>query len=227
MSRGLQGVRWLIRVLALLVFLPIFVPDPLLRRIGDARIVEHQLEKADAIVVLGGGVPFRPIEAARIYRNGLAPRVLIAAPPNRWDLENSRPEELDFTKPHHATAYQLLRQGGVPKSAIEVMPAPVTSTWEEASAIAEWVTERGGHRILIPTNQFHTRRVAWIFRRKVECDCRIRITEFMRAENWWESSDHVRMFQSEALKMLVYAIRYWSRERRDQEPLARPPDANL
>ncbi|MFT5471450.1 MAG: uncharacterized SAM-binding protein YcdF (DUF218 family) [Verrucomicrobiales bacterium] len=208
MSAGLQAIRWTLRGFAGLIFLPIFFPETLLRPVGEAWIIEDQLEIADAIVVLGGGVPFRPIDAAELYRKGLAPRVLVLAPPDRWEIEANRLEVIDFTKPHHATAYQLLRQGSVPASAIEILPASVTSTRDEANEVARWARKTGAKRILIPTNQFHTRRVDWVFGKHSGCDCFVTSTQFLRPDRWWESGDEVKSFQGELLKMLVYRVIY-------------------
>src|SRR5260370_9181920 len=44
-------------------------------QIGYWLMVEDPLQPARAVVVLGGQVPFRAIEAARIYQQGLAPEV--------------------------------------------------------------------------------------------------------------------------------------------------------
>ena len=43
--------------------------------IGRSLMVADPLEPAKAIVVLSGRVPFRAMEAASIYRDGLAPEV--------------------------------------------------------------------------------------------------------------------------------------------------------
>ena len=45
----------------------------LLRGLANAWIVHDPLSRADAIVVLGGGMQTRPFEAARLYREGYAP----------------------------------------------------------------------------------------------------------------------------------------------------------
>src|ERR1039458_2085853 len=51
--------------------------SPLLTGLANAWIVNEPLERADAIVVLGGGLEIRPFEAARLYHEGLAPKVLL------------------------------------------------------------------------------------------------------------------------------------------------------
>src|SRR5262249_53325628 len=50
---------------------------PILRGIADFLIVEDSLEHAAAIVALAGQVPFREIEAAKVYHAGMAPQVVV------------------------------------------------------------------------------------------------------------------------------------------------------
>ena len=50
---------------------------PILRGIASFLIVEDSLERAAAIVALAGQTPFREMEAAKLYRAGLAPQVVI------------------------------------------------------------------------------------------------------------------------------------------------------
>ena len=47
---------------------------PILRGAAHAWIVNQPIARADAIVVLGGGLDTRPAEAARLYHLGLAPQ---------------------------------------------------------------------------------------------------------------------------------------------------------
>ena len=47
--------------------------------IGQWLMVADPLEPAKAIVVLSGRVPFRAMEAASIYRQGLAPEVWLTS----------------------------------------------------------------------------------------------------------------------------------------------------
>ena len=60
---------------------------PLLRVIASFLIVEDSLELAAAIVALGGEPPFREMEAARLYRAGWAPRVVIVRGVRREELK--------------------------------------------------------------------------------------------------------------------------------------------
>ena len=51
---------------------------PALRWIGQALVVEDPLARVDAIVVVAGATPSREEAAARLYRDGLAPAVVLS-----------------------------------------------------------------------------------------------------------------------------------------------------
>src|ERR1017187_4105285 len=57
-----------------------FLRAPLLRSAASLWIINDPLQHADAIVLLGGGLETRPFAAARLYRDGYAPRILVARP---------------------------------------------------------------------------------------------------------------------------------------------------
>ena len=50
---------------------------PILREIASFLITEDTLEPAAAIVPLGGQIPFREMEAAKLYRAGWAPKAIV------------------------------------------------------------------------------------------------------------------------------------------------------
>ena len=64
-----------------------FAHVPILREVASFLIIEDSLEPAAAIVPLGGHIPFREIEAARLYRAGWAPRVVLVRGARREDLK--------------------------------------------------------------------------------------------------------------------------------------------
>ena len=61
----LCGVAWIER-------------EALLRGAADLWIVSDPITPADVVVVLGGQIYTRPLEAAHLYANGLVKRVLLS-----------------------------------------------------------------------------------------------------------------------------------------------------
>lgn len=121
--------------------------------------------KADAIVVLGGGLqpPLAPrravevtdagdraLEAARLWHEQRAPRVVTVG------------GSFDSAATQAALAAELLRLLGVPAGAILEQPGPLT-TREEAASLRELLEPMGVRRILLVTSALHMRRAAGWF----------------------------------------------------------------
>ena len=99
------------------------------------------LEPADAIVVFGGSVPFRAMEAAKIYHQGLASTVwLTQSALHEDDAELAR---LGISRtPEYVYSEEVLKKLGVPSAAIQILPQPVRNTAEEVRSIAQAATAR-------------------------------------------------------------------------------------
>ena len=126
--------------------------------IGQWLMVADPLEPAKAIVVLSGRVPFRAMEAASIYREGLAPEV--------WLTKEVRTaEELALDRLGvpvvRGDAYnrEVLERLGVKPGAIRLLGAGVWNTVDEMRLIAGELSRDGGDRVIIVTSKTHSRRV--------------------------------------------------------------------
>jgi uncharacterized SAM-binding protein YcdF (DUF218 family) len=126
------------------------------RGIGYWLIVEDPLQSADAIVVLSGGLPFRAVEAARLYHAGYAPEVWVTKPVGYTrDLE---PMGIQYIG-DEAYSREVLLHFGVPASAIRILETPILSTEEEIGVITKQANQTGKARVIIVTSPPHTRRV--------------------------------------------------------------------
>lgn len=114
------------------------VSEPLL-------LVRTPLEPADVIVVLGGSGPNRAWRAAALYRQGIAPRVLVTG---IGDCESIRGHMVD---------------SGVPQEAIQIECA-AQNTWENAEFSGPMLTAMGARRAILVTSWYHTRRAIACFR---------------------------------------------------------------
>lgn len=115
-SRSLQCLG----VLLVAILLAGLASAPILRGIALFLIVEDPLEHAAAIVPLAGQTPFREMEAAKLYRAGLAPQVVIVqGAPN---AESEALRDLGIrTRGGWDVSREVLIQQGVPASAIVVL----------------------------------------------------------------------------------------------------------
>jgi uncharacterized SAM-binding protein YcdF (DUF218 family) len=115
-SRRLQCVGVLLAGMLLVGFAHV----PILREIASFLIIEDSLETAAAIVVLGGQTPFREMEAARLFAERWAPKVIVI-PGALWEEQQALsalgirvPESWEISR-------EVLMREGVPASAIWVV----------------------------------------------------------------------------------------------------------
>jgi uncharacterized SAM-binding protein YcdF (DUF218 family) len=108
-------------------------------------VVNHPLEKADAIIVLGGEAAARPQEAARLFHQGVAPRVFVTG---IGDAGRNR---------------SALLAGGVPKEAI-TLETKARTTHANAMNLRPLLESAHLRSAVIVTSPFHTRRALATFR---------------------------------------------------------------
>jgi len=138
---------------------------PLLRATGRALVVDDPRERADAIVVVAGSTPSREEMAARLFREGWAPRVLVSrqfVPGRVQQLIDMGVRRLDF----QGESVAALEKFGVPRDAIVTLDQPAEITEMEMRAVAAAARDRGWRRLILVTTSFHTRRVQVIWRRE-------------------------------------------------------------
>lgn len=158
---------------------------------------------SDAIVILIGGLRHRPAHAADLYKQGIAPVILIGT-------STLRPNDLyNETK----TAVEELERAGVPRPAIVIMPGLVTSTRHEAEKAVGIASSRGWKRITVVTTAYHTSRARWIFRKLLkgqDIDIRMAAAEAseFNESNWYKSDEGLLSYLNELFKIAYYRIRY-------------------
>lgn len=106
---------------------------------------------------------FRSAEAARLFREGWAPRVWITAPEGAAELEAIKILGLSST-PVDQLSVQVLEKLGVPGSAIRVLSHQAEDTIEEIRLITTAMAQSGLTRVILVTSPTHTRRVRAIWR---------------------------------------------------------------
>ena len=202
--------KWLLRLLLLtLVLVGLFLlRAPLLTGLARLWIVDEPLSKADAIVVLGGGLQTRPFLAAELYRQGLAPKVVV------MNVEHKNTEELGLTQSETSLLKEVLINRGVPEEALVFIGSEVSSTYEEALALRDWVQTTKACRLIVPTEPFHTRRVNWLFEKMLNkganpVEVLVTPTKPVSSvsSNWWQSERSLIEFQNEVVKFLYYEVK--------------------
>jgi len=111
-------------------------------------VIESPIQHPDAIIVLGGESEARPVAAARLYSQGVAPRVFVVG---TGDYESN---------------CRLLRQGGVPEDSITIEKKS-TSTLENAEFSKPLLEAAGVRHALLVTSSFHARRALTTFQQRI------------------------------------------------------------
>ena len=168
--------------------------------------VEERVERADFILPLAGD-GHRIVRAAELYRDGIAPTVLLSIdhrpPPTRVQeiaagMGYAPPEPREFQR-------KLLAHLGVPGAAVVPFGDGHISTVEEAEALKRHL---GGRRatVVLVTSPSHTRRAKMIFERTLP---NVRWLIAMPPEGrlparWWTSRESALNAVLEATKLAHY-----------------------
>lgn len=161
------------------------------RGLGPWLVVDDPVGRTAAVVVLGGGFPFRAIEAASLYRNGWAPEVWL---PRSGDPDRDAAlVRLGLRSGgEHAASFAVLTRLGVPSAAVRVLPGLVQSTAQELEMVAAELTHRAGDSVILVTSKPHSRRVRATWRALVggtpRAIVRYAADEPFEATRWWGNS---------------------------------------
>jgi uncharacterized SAM-binding protein YcdF (DUF218 family) len=156
----LRSFRYAVTIVLLLVGFGAGVwlgRDALFRGLTDLWIVSDPITRGDAVVVLGGGLEYRPFASADLYKKGLVSKVLVSRVPEGhvgalpWHTELNR---------------KALLKLGVPDAAIEMFGTENRNTEDEVLALKGWAEHNAASVLIVPSEIFAARRVRWIFNRE-------------------------------------------------------------
>lgn len=182
---GCPGYRAILVLLALLMVLAFFA----LRKAGHWLTRQDPLERADVIVVLSGGLPYRAQGAADLYKAGYAPEVWVSCP--------SGPQQplaklgVHFVGEEEYNREVLIHEG-VPQGNIAILPDEIINTEEEVGEIAREMRRHEKHVAIIVTSPEHTRRVKALWKsiigRDIKAVVRAAPTDPFDANHWWRNT---------------------------------------
>jgi uncharacterized SAM-binding protein YcdF (DUF218 family) len=207
-SRARNALYWILAFVMLLGFGYVFRIQ-LLLGIGNFLVVQDQLERADLILLLNGDVTTRPAYAATLYKQGLAPVILVAR------AEDSAPVRLGAYPNVTDSCIRVMELLGVPSSKIIQVsfPGGVGHTSDEARALLTYYQAHPFRKVIIVTSDLHSRRAKFTFRRffaRTRVDIMLAPTSDLKygAHNWWKTEDGVVGCQNEYIKTVYYYFRY-------------------
>ena len=178
---------------------------PIVARMAPAMlIVADPVVHADALYVFPGAVPQRADCAAALYRDNVAPRVVVSGERIRPELE-----VLGLPLSDAEINARLLVRDGVPREAIVILNEG-TSTWEDASALRRWVsTTPSIRRIAAVTSPTHSRRarrtLAKVFR-DMPVEIAVQPCPSTIAPHWWRNEDDLLRVINEYIKLAYYTL---------------------
>jgi uncharacterized SAM-binding protein YcdF (DUF218 family) len=199
---------FIILLLAAVVLLACWVTHAgLLRAAASWLDVGEGPRKADYIMLLNGGQDSRPFAAAALVKAHWARRVLVAE-------TAASPAVIDgIVPPEHEINRRVLLNRGVAAANVVILPGAAATTYDEAMALAAFLSNKPNARVLVVTNDCHTRRSRWVFTRVL--GERAPLLSFVSApsddfplDGWWRSQAGLLSIATEYPKLVFYAARY-------------------
>ncbi len=194
-----RAVRRTIAVLMLVSALALTFYPAWLPLVARVLIVDEPLQKAEAIVVLGGGTGDREATGARLFAEGYAPLVITTG------------DEIVLPGLPGVTAAGLsadeLESLGVPASAIVQLAESKTTCDDARLTLASLAALPGEKkRVIVVTDPFHTRRAQWLFNRaapELEVITVAANPSWFDADQWWATDIGIIVVAQEYVKFAV------------------------
>lgn len=173
--------------------------------LGHWLVTSDGLEPARAIVVLGGHVPFRAMEAARLYQARWAREVWVTRGVVLDEVVALERLGIEIVGEDEYTRH-ILERLGVPSGAIRVLDRRVRNTADEVRLIAAEVRGAGGDRVILVTSKAHSRRVRDTWRALVgevpRAVVRYAPEDRYNPEGWWRRSRDALIVAREVLGLV-------------------------
>ena len=178
-------------------------------RIGPWLVNIDPLEKADAIVVLGGTMYERPLEAVDLHKEGWAPRIYLFRQIADWGEAALLERGIPYTREVDLQV-DVMQRLGVDRGSIVILEQ-ANSTAEEAEDVFQLVSREKFRSVIVVTSKQHTRRARLVMRRRL---APISATVIMRAsrydrtdvDRWWANRSTLRFTLFETQRLVGYWI---------------------
>lgn len=181
----------------------------LLTSLGEALIVDEQVQPADIIFLLNGDADSRPFYAAELFNQGLAPQIVIAK------AESSPVVELGLLPNETLVSIDVMEEFGVPAEDIVLLPIEggVTSTRDEAVVLRQYVDDHAVGSVILVTSAFHTRRARRICEKELAgSPATLQVSAAPHwgfdHTNWWRDERGLIGFANEVIKSFYYLAKY-------------------
>ena len=172
---------------------------------------EDPLQKADAIFVFAGTFVERPLEAADLYLDGYAPRVVITRSMRERDAYRAARRRGATLDDEFNVARDVLRQLAIPDDAIVAPDMVHDNTAQEAATLRALALRERWSRVIVVSSKYHLRRVSLACDRALAGTSVQIIRRGTRYDpsvpgHWLRHRADIRWVVSEAPKVLLYAL---------------------
>ena len=180
-----------------------------LSRLGGFLVLEDPLRKADAIVVLGGTMYERQLEAVELYKAGMAPRIYLFREVADWGERVLIERQMPYLRVVDVQIDAMVKLG-VPRDAISILDQ-AANTATEARFVHDLVVAQHVNTVIIVTSKQHTRRARLAMTRRL---AGTGVTVIMRGSRydrtnvdaWWRDRPTIRFTLFESQRLLGYWI---------------------
>ena len=207
-------LRWIFWMLGIGVafLLAFYLAHPLLLP-GYARLFQkHTASKnADAIICLSGGRTTRVAEGLRLWNEGYSKKLFVTEERPR----NRQFSQLELSHLKFAQEATKIMQLDAKWEILPSLTGGATSTFDEAEDALSYAKEKNWERIIIVTDEFHTRRAHYAFE-KIFTNSGIKVevagasNEVFSISNWWKSDVGILSYLGESIKFPIYLL--WNSE---------------
>lgn len=209
-----RGRLRVVVVLAIFVIAAVYVSSGiLLKQMGEFLVRDDEPVKSDAALVLNTGLEYYPrlIEAADIYKKGLAERIIINGDRKTDSLRNLEEQGFISCCSWYEDSLRILEMLGVPRHSITAISAEdAYDTNTEAEDVGPEIIAMGYKRIILITSRFHTRRAAHIWEEMYEGKLYVfsvsAKTDPFDPASWWKDGRQIRWVLAEYGSWIFY---YW------------------
>lgn len=181
----------------------LYVGHPLvLRGLGSYLVMEESLQKVPVIVVLAGEAPFRAMEAAELYKDGWATKIILTRGKRDqayYALESLGIKFTDYNR-------EILLRLGIPGDAVVLLDEEVENTVQELSAVIRLLRANGWKHVIVVTSKTHSRRSAVIWNHLSQGNPKAIVRWAKRdpfvVDNWWKKRGYAFVVLREYLGLM-------------------------
>ena len=188
--------------------------QPLLRYSTIAIISASEPKPADAIVLLAGGEAGRAWGAADLYKQKMAPYIVLTREPIGPEVIELRKQGVDLSTGFDMNKY-ILRRLGIPDEAVVPVEPFVKDTFDELTRVHELAEQKHWKSLIIITSNYHTRRsgmvARYIFGKTMDFTVVASPHGGLNRDNWWNERGDVRTCLIEFEKLVAYTLYIWPR----------------